>query len=120
MVTAARRNLYTDAFNEAVFERPGIYLTRALVYLDNKGIDGLVNGIAAGRRRQLRAVAPAADRLRPLVRPLHAHRRRARGRRLPRNPAGVVGVTHFPFLSILTLLPLVGALVVAFIPRTRA
>ncbi len=48
LVTAARRNLYTDSFNEAVFERPGIYLTRALVYLDNRGIDGLVNGIAAG------------------------------------------------------------------------
>jgi NADH-quinone oxidoreductase subunit L len=48
LVTAARRNLYTDAFNEAVFERPGIYLTRALVYLDNKGIDGIVNGLAAG------------------------------------------------------------------------
>ncbi|MEU8659513.1 NADH-quinone oxidoreductase subunit L [Actinoplanes philippinensis] len=48
LVTAARRNLYTDAFNEAVFERPGIYLTRALVFLDNKGIDGVVNGIAAG------------------------------------------------------------------------
>ena len=48
LVTAARRNLYTDAFNEAVFERPGVYLTRALVFLDNKGIDGLVNGIAAG------------------------------------------------------------------------
>jgi NADH-quinone oxidoreductase subunit L len=59
LVTAARRNLYTDAFNEAVFERPGIYLTRALVFLDNKGIDGLVNGIAAsvgggsGRLRRL-------------------------------------------------------------------
>ncbi|GIF05270.1 NADH-quinone oxidoreductase subunit L [Actinoplanes siamensis] len=48
VVTAARRNLYTDAFNEAVFERPGVYLTRALVYLDGKGIDGLVNGLAAG------------------------------------------------------------------------
>ncbi len=48
VVTAARRNLYTDTFNEAVFERPGIYLTRALVFLDNKGIDGLVNGVAAG------------------------------------------------------------------------
>jgi NADH-quinone oxidoreductase subunit L len=59
LVTAARRNLYTDAFNEIVFERPGIYLTRALVYLDSKGIDGLVNGIAAsiggssGRLRRL-------------------------------------------------------------------
>ncbi|AGZ38631.1 NADH-quinone oxidoreductase subunit L [Actinoplanes friuliensis] len=59
LVTAARRNLYTDAFNEAVFERPGIYLTRALVYLDSKGIDGAVNGLAAtvggssGRLRRL-------------------------------------------------------------------
>lgn len=47
MVTAARRNLYTDAFNEAVFEKPGKWLTRALVYVDNKGVDGLVNGLAA-------------------------------------------------------------------------
>jgi len=48
LVTAARRNLYTDSFNEAVFEMPGKYLTRALVFLDNRGIDGLVNGLAAG------------------------------------------------------------------------
>ncbi|MBX6354925.1 MAG: NADH-quinone oxidoreductase subunit L [Micromonosporaceae bacterium] len=59
VVTAARKNLYTDAFNEAVFEKPGIYLTRALVYLDSKGIDGLVNALAAtvgggsGRLRRL-------------------------------------------------------------------
>jgi len=31
----------------------------------------------------------------------------------------MVGVTDFPFLSILTLLPLVGAAVVAFIPRAK-
>ena len=48
VVTAARKNLYTDTVNEAVFEKPGIFLTRALVYLDNRGIDGLVNGLAAG------------------------------------------------------------------------
>ncbi|GAB1688853.1 NADH-quinone oxidoreductase subunit L [Krasilnikovia sp. M28-CT-15] len=59
VVTAARRNLYTDAVNEAVFEKPGIFLTRALVFFDNKGIDGVVNGIAAsvgggsGRLRRL-------------------------------------------------------------------
>ena len=47
VVTAARRNLYGDAVNEALFEKPGLYLTRALVYLDGKGIDGLVNGLAA-------------------------------------------------------------------------
>ncbi len=47
VVTAARHNLYADAFNEAVFEKPGTYLTRALVYFDNRGLDGLVNGLAA-------------------------------------------------------------------------
>ena len=47
LVRAARRNLYGDAFNETVFEKPGTYLTRALVFFDNKGLDGLVNGLAA-------------------------------------------------------------------------
>ncbi|HLT12016.1 MAG TPA: NADH-quinone oxidoreductase subunit L, partial [Micromonosporaceae bacterium] len=47
VVTAARKNLYGDALNEILFEKPGKYLTRALVYFDNKGIDGLVNGLAA-------------------------------------------------------------------------
>jgi NADH-quinone oxidoreductase subunit L len=47
VVLAARRNLYADAFNEAVFMRPGQWLTRALVYVDSRGIDGIVNGLAA-------------------------------------------------------------------------
>ncbi|MDT5037933.1 MAG: NADH-quinone oxidoreductase subunit, partial [Micromonosporaceae bacterium] len=47
IVTAARKNLYADAFNEAVLEMPGTFLTRALVFLDNRGVDGLVNGLAA-------------------------------------------------------------------------
>jgi NADH-quinone oxidoreductase subunit L len=47
-VRAARRDLYGNALNEALVARPGTWLTRALVYVDNKGVDGLVNGIAAG------------------------------------------------------------------------
>jgi NADH-quinone oxidoreductase subunit L len=47
VTVAARNNLYFDALNEAVFERPGQWLTRALVYFDNRGVDGLVNGLAA-------------------------------------------------------------------------
>jgi NADH-quinone oxidoreductase subunit L len=47
IVRAARANLYGDALNEGLFEMPGKYLTRALVYFDNKGIDGMVNGLAA-------------------------------------------------------------------------
>jgi NADH-quinone oxidoreductase subunit L len=48
VTTAARNNLYADAFNEAAFERPGLWLTRALVYVDSRGVDGAVNGLAAG------------------------------------------------------------------------
>jgi NADH-quinone oxidoreductase subunit L len=44
---AARADLYGDAFNEAAFMRPGQYLTRSLVYVDNRGVDGAVNGVAA-------------------------------------------------------------------------
>jgi NADH-quinone oxidoreductase subunit L len=46
-VRAARRDLYANAINETLIARPGVWLTRALVYVDNKGVDGVVNGIAA-------------------------------------------------------------------------
>jgi len=47
LTVAARRDLYGDAANEAVFMRPGQYLTRLLVFFDNRGVDGVVNGLAA-------------------------------------------------------------------------
>jgi NADH-quinone oxidoreductase subunit L len=48
LTVAARKNLYFDSLNESVLMRPGQYLTRALVYVDNRGIDGAVHGLAAG------------------------------------------------------------------------
>ncbi|MCC5576677.1 NADH-quinone oxidoreductase subunit L [Microtetraspora sp. AC03309] len=48
LTTFARRDLYGDALNEALFMRPGQWLTRLAVFFDNRGIDGLVNGLAAG------------------------------------------------------------------------
>ncbi|MGZ4595353.1 MAG: NADH-quinone oxidoreductase subunit L [Actinomycetes bacterium] len=59
LTRAARRDLYQDAVNEALLMRPGQYLTRFLVFFDNRGIDGAVNGLAAllggtsGRFRRL-------------------------------------------------------------------
>ena len=59
LTRAARVDLYGDAFNEAVFMRPGQYLTRWLVWFDNRVVDGIVNGVAAtlgglsGRARRL-------------------------------------------------------------------
>jgi NADH-quinone oxidoreductase subunit L len=45
---AARKNLYFDALNESLLMRPGQYLTRFLVFIDNRGIDGGVSALAAG------------------------------------------------------------------------
>lgn len=59
LTVAARDELYGDAFNEAVFMRPGQWLTRSLVFVDNRAIDGVVNGTAAavgglsGRMRRI-------------------------------------------------------------------
>jgi NADH-quinone oxidoreductase subunit L len=47
LTVAARHDLLGDALNESVFMRPGQYLTRLLVFFDNRGIDGFVNGFAA-------------------------------------------------------------------------
>jgi NADH-quinone oxidoreductase subunit L len=56
---AGRNDLYGDAFNEAVFMRPGEQLTAGLVRVENDGIDGAVNGTAAaigGMSARLRRV----------------------------------------------------------------
>jgi NADH-quinone oxidoreductase subunit L len=45
---AARNALYADTINESLVMRPGQWLTRALVWVDNRGVDGAVNGLAAG------------------------------------------------------------------------
>ncbi|HEX9178226.1 MAG TPA: NADH-quinone oxidoreductase subunit L, partial [Mycobacterium sp.] len=47
LTVAARNDLYGDALNEEVFMRPGADLTRTLVRVDDKGIDGTVTGLAA-------------------------------------------------------------------------
>ncbi|MDO3299216.1 NADH-quinone oxidoreductase subunit L [Mycobacteroides abscessus subsp. massiliense] len=47
LTVAARRDLYGDAFNEAVFMRPGQRLTRGMVLVDDRAVDGMVNGVAS-------------------------------------------------------------------------
>lgn len=59
LTTAARRDLYGDAFNEEVFMRPGAQLTEALVEVDNAGVDGSVNALAT-------LVSRTSNRLRAL------------------------------------------------------
>ena len=47
LTRAARQDLYQDEINEALLMRPGEYLTRSLVFVDGKGVDGAVGGLAA-------------------------------------------------------------------------
>jgi NADH-quinone oxidoreductase subunit L len=59
LTQAARRDLYQDEVNEGVFMRPGVHLTRSLVFADNRGVDGAVGGLAAlvgGTSSRLRRV----------------------------------------------------------------
>jgi NADH-quinone oxidoreductase subunit L len=59
LTRAARKDLYQDAINEGVLMRPGLHLTRALVFFDNKGVDGAVGSLAAligGSSARLRRV----------------------------------------------------------------
>ncbi|MCB0924982.1 MAG: NADH-quinone oxidoreductase subunit L, partial [Mycobacterium sp.] len=51
LTVAARRDLYGDAVNEAVFMRGGQVLTRALVVADDTAIEGAVGGPADALRR---------------------------------------------------------------------
>ncbi len=46
LTAAARSDLYGDAFNEAAVMGPGQVLTKALVVMDDKVIDGSVTGMA--------------------------------------------------------------------------
>jgi NADH-quinone oxidoreductase subunit L len=58
-VRAARNDLYGNTLNETLVARPGTWLSRALVFVDNRGVDGAVNGLSAllggasGRMRRL-------------------------------------------------------------------
>jgi len=58
-VRAGRRDLYGDAFNEAVFMRPGMRMTRDLSRFDGAVLDGIANGTGtvisgfSGRLRRL-------------------------------------------------------------------
>ncbi|PGH48835.1 NADH-quinone oxidoreductase subunit L [Streptomyces sp. Ru87] len=47
LTRAARRDLLQDDFNHVALVKPGEYLTRGLVYVDAKAVDGAVNGTAA-------------------------------------------------------------------------
>jgi NADH:ubiquinone oxidoreductase subunit 5 (subunit L)/multisubunit Na+/H+ antiporter MnhA subunit len=118
LTTAARKNLYFDSLNESLLMRPGQYLTRALVFADSRGVDGAVHGLAAG-------IGGGSGRLRRwqngFVRSyalsMFGGAALVRGR--PARHEDRILMSGTPWLTILGLIPLVGAAVVAALPRGR-
>ena len=47
LTVAARKDLYGDAMNEELLMKPGQVMTKDLVWVDDKGIDGAASGLAA-------------------------------------------------------------------------
>ena len=47
LTKAARNSMYDDAINDVLVVQPTYSVSRAFVGIDNKGIDGVVNGLAA-------------------------------------------------------------------------
>ena len=118
---AARADLYGDAFNEAVLMRPGEYLTRSLVFFDNRRLDGMVNGLAAliggtsGRMRRWQNGFVRSYALSMLGGSAVVVARDAGGE------AHMNGsTTDLPWLTILALIPLVGAVALMALPRGGA
>jgi len=48
LTRAARRDLYQDDFNEAVFMKPGMGLAASVAVVDHYGVDGAVEGVGKG------------------------------------------------------------------------
>ena len=59
LTVAARRDLYGDAINEELLMKPGQVLTKDLVWVDDKGVDGAAKRIGRTGRAYIRR--PAAD-----------------------------------------------------------
>ena len=47
LTKAARNSMYDDAINDVLVVQPTYSLSRAFIGVDNRGIDGIVNGLAA-------------------------------------------------------------------------
>ncbi len=114
MTRAARADIYGDAINDELVVKPGKALTSGLLVLDDTVVDGAVHRRGGRGRRRRNAGAARPERVRPLLRPLPA------GRRAPRRPRAAGGeprMNDFPWLTVLWVVPLVGALATAFGPK---
>ena len=113
---AARNDLYQDQVNEGLFMRPGIHLTRALDFLDRRGVDGAAGGLAAligGTSARVRRVQNGLARS-------YALTMLARCRPHPRRGVGDPVMNQFPWLTVIGVIPLLGAAVLWLLPPSMS
>ena len=116
---------YYDAAITWFMGDPGREGFQAVADFDAKIVDGAVNGTAVGGQGNGHRGAQGSDRLRAPVRRGHRHRRRPPPRlvrRDSRDPvilAAETGPIAFPILTALILTPLLGAVLVALMPKRR-
>ena len=110
-VSFLKHSWYINELYDTVFGRPSERLAAfSATVIDTKVIDGGVNGVAALVRQIGLAVPPDPDRIPAQLRAGHRPRYRA-GAGLHAGAAvvGRMSTGHFPFLTVLVLVPAVGA-----------
>ena len=107
-----------DDLNDLIFVRFGGAVARSVMWFDVRVIDGTVNGIGDRDPEHRPRHPPHPDRPRPELRAGH-RRRAARHRRLVHVHGALMIDIGRSLLSLIIFLPLVGALVIAFLPRER-
>ena len=107
---------YVDEIYDALFVRPIYHLSLWLARVFDPGlIDGIVNGVATAVVGWAPRAPPGADRLRDELRARHPAGRGRRGR-LPAG-APLAGMAYL--LSLVTFLPMLGAVLVLLLPRRQ-
>ena len=118
---ASLNKWWFDDLNDLLFVRIGGRVAAALWWFDVRVIDGTVNGIGDADPGRGRRAAADPDRPRPELRAGHRHRPARHGRLVPRDRGAAAMTLRRPCrsLTLVIFLPLVGALVLAFLPRDR-
>ena len=118
---ASLNKWWFDELNHLLFMVIGGRIAAAIWWFDREVVDGTVNAIGAATVGAGPRPAPGPDRPRPELRPGHRHRADRHGRLVP--PAGgrlMMDLGSIPILTIVTFLPLVGAILVAIAPASAA
>ncbi len=114
---ASLNKWWFDELYHLLFIVIGGRIAAAMWWFDREVVDGTVNDVGRATVGAGRGLAPRADRPGPELRPRHRAGPDRDGRLVP-HPRGqpAMNLDGFPILTLITFLPLVGAVAVAILP----